>query len=104
MSGSKKISDKNLASFRGRKKATCFAGGRLLRHHSLGAKDFARALERGGHVRVGYEDGPFLSSGERTRSNTQLVEEVAQAAEKAGRTVVNSDRAREILGLSRSDH
>ncbi len=30
MSGSKKISDKNLASFRGRKKATCFAGGRLL--------------------------------------------------------------------------
>ena len=34
----------------------------MTRHHSKGWVDFRPALERGGHVRVGYEDGPFLSS------------------------------------------
>jgi len=75
----------------------------LVRHHALGSKGFAYALEHGGHIRVGYEDGPFLSSGERARSNARLVEEVAAAAEKAGRTVVNPDRAREIMGIGRGN-
>jgi uncharacterized protein (DUF849 family) len=71
----------------------------LARHHAKGAEGFMTAIERGGHVRVGYEDGPFLSSGRRALSNKELVEEVAEAAEKAGRSVVHADRAREIMGL-----
>jgi 3-keto-5-aminohexanoate cleavage enzyme len=57
------------------------------------------ALEKGGHVRVGYEDGPFLSSGKRAQSNAELVEEVAEAARDMGRKVVSQDRAREIMGM-----
>jgi len=56
-------------------------------------------LERGGHVRVGYEDGPFLASGKRARSNAEFVEEVGKAARTVGRKVVGPDRAREIFGL-----
>ena len=51
------------------------------------------------YVRVGYEDGPFLSSGERARSNAELVEEVTRAARSVGREVVTPDRARMILGI-----
>lgn len=71
----------------------------LTRHHTQGVKGFTRALEKGGHVRVGYEDGPFLSSGERARSNAELVEEVTRAARSVGREVVAPDRARRILGI-----
>ncbi len=74
----------------------------LIRHHAKGAKDFMKALEQGGHVRVGYEDGPFLSDGRRARSNAELVEDVAKAAEKVGRKVVGPDRAREIMGMMKS--
>jgi 3-keto-5-aminohexanoate cleavage enzyme len=73
----------------------------LARHHARGVGDFSKALELGGHIRVGYEDGPFLSDGSRARTNVRLVEEVANAAEKSGRRVVNPDRAREILGIRR---
>jgi 3-keto-5-aminohexanoate cleavage enzyme len=71
----------------------------LTRHHAKGWKDFRMALEKGGHVRVGYEDGPFLSSGKRAQSNAELVEEVAEAARDMGRKVVSPDRAREIMGM-----
>lgn len=72
----------------------------LTRHHAKGYKDFMKALEKGGHVRVGYEDGPFLSSGERARSNAELVEEVANAARSVGREVVAPDKARMIMGIN----
>ena len=72
----------------------------LTRHHALGAKDFHAAIERGGHVRVGYEDGPFLSSGERARSNADLVEEVVEAARSLGRNIATPERAREMLGMN----
>ena len=72
----------------------------LTRHHSMGVKDLYVALERGGHVRVGYEDGPFLSSGTRACSNADLVSEVTEAARSIGRKVVDPERAREILGIS----
>jgi uncharacterized protein (DUF849 family) len=71
----------------------------LVRHHAPGAEGLARALELGGHVRVGYEDGPFLANGERAGSNARIVEAVARAAEKHGRTVASPDRARQILGI-----
>jgi len=73
----------------------------LTRHHSKGWDGFRAALERGGHVRIGYEDGPFLSSGKRAQSNAELVEEVAEAARAIGRKVVSPDRAREIMSIKR---
>ena len=70
----------------------------LTRHGNRnGWKDFRGALERGGHVRVGFEDSPFLSDGKRARSNADLVKEIAEAAKSMGRKVVGPERAREIL-------
>ncbi len=71
----------------------------LTRHHARGWPAFKGALERGGHVRVGYEDGPFLATCERARSNAELVEEIVTAARQAGRKIVGPNRAREILGM-----
>ena len=71
----------------------------LTRHHARGWPAFQDALEHGGHVRVGYEDGPFLATGERARSNAELVEEIVKAAHQVGRKVVGPKRAREILGM-----
>ena len=72
----------------------------LTRHGNRnGWSDFRGALERGGHVRVGFEDSPFLSGGKRAQSNAALVKEVAEAAKGMGRKVVGPERAREILGI-----
>jgi len=76
----------------------------LIRHHALGAKDFSPALERGGHIRIGYEDGPFLADGRRARSNAELVEDVVKAAEKQGIKVVGPERAREIMGIDKKNN
>ncbi len=72
----------------------------LTRHHAMGATSFTRALEIGGHVRVGYEDGPFFSNGERARSNAELVEDIVNAARQVGRKIVGPDRAREIMHIT----
>jgi 3-keto-5-aminohexanoate cleavage enzyme len=71
----------------------------MTRYHAKGWKDFQMALECGGHVRVGCEDSPFLSSGEMARSNADLVEEIVKAAQSSGRKVVHPDGARKILGI-----
>lgn len=70
-----------------------------VRHHQKGAADLCRAAELGGHVRVGYEDSPFLSDGRRARNNIELVEDAVELARKMGRRAVGPDRAREMLGL-----
>lgn len=71
----------------------------LTRHHARGWPAFQDALELGGHVRVGYEDGPFLATGDRAQSNAELVEEIVKAAQQVGRKVVGPERTREILGI-----
>ncbi len=70
-----------------------------VRHHQKGAADLRRVMDLGGHVRVGYEDSPFMSNGKRARNNIELVEDAVREAEKAGRKVARADRAREIIGL-----
>jgi len=70
-----------------------------VRHHQKGAADLRKVMELGGHLRVGYEDSPFLSNGRRARNNLELVDDAVDQAEKAGRSVVSADRAREIIGL-----
>ena len=71
----------------------------LHRYHAGGARAYQHALELGGHVRVGFEDGPFLGAGRRARSNAELVEQAASLAREVGRPVADTARARELLGL-----
>jgi 3-keto-5-aminohexanoate cleavage enzyme len=54
----------------------------------------------GGHVRVGWEDNPFLPSGEPAKTNAELVQVVVEMAERIGRPVATPDQAREIVGLA----
>jgi len=70
-----------------------------VRHHQKGAADLRQAIELGGHIRVGFEDSPFLSNGRRARNNIELVQDAVAEADKAGRMVVRAARAREIIGL-----
>jgi uncharacterized protein (DUF849 family) len=51
------------------------------------------ALEMGGHVRVGLED----YAGERTPGNLELVEEVVELAQKAGRRIATPKEARALV-------
>ena len=56
-----------------------------------------RALERGGHVRVGLED----YAGPDTPSNAELVEQVAALARAVGRPVATPADAARLLDLPR---
>lgn len=59
------------------------------------------AIALGGHVRVGWEDNPFLPGGEESTSNAQLVEVVVDMAKHMGRPVATVDEARRIVGVER---
>lgn len=56
--------------------------------------------ELGGHLRTGLEDTFYLASGEKARSNGELIAELADVARDAGRSVASPEDARVILGLS----
>lgn len=63
------------------------------------------AIILGGHVRVGWEDNPYVSPGDLSReniaeTNAELVEKVVQLADHLGREVATPDEAREIIGIS----
>ncbi len=59
----------------------------------------AIAIAMGGHVRVGWEDNPFLPDGTYARSNAELVDVVTAMARATGREVASPDEARAIIGL-----
>jgi len=54
----------------------------------------------GGHVRVGWEDNPYLPDATIAAHNAQLVEVVVRMAREMGREVASPDEARAIVGLS----
>lgn len=58
------------------------------------------AIALGGHIRVGWEDNPYLPNGELSTSNAQLVENVVKMAECMGREIASPDDARRIVGTS----
>lgn len=58
------------------------------------------AIATGGHVRVGWEDNPYLPDGSLSRSNAELVDVVVRMAACMGRPVANADEAREIVGVT----
>ena len=53
----------------------------------------------GGHVRVGFEDNPYLSPGELASTNAVLVEKIVAIAGQHGREIANAVEARQIIGL-----
>jgi 3-keto-5-aminohexanoate cleavage enzyme len=62
----------------------------------------ALAVALGGHVRVGYEDNPYLRKGELAASNAVLVERMVAMARAIGRDVASPEEARAIIGLGNS--
>jgi 3-keto-5-aminohexanoate cleavage enzyme len=59
----------------------------------------ALAVSLGGHVRVGYEDNPYIAPGELAKNNAVLVERMVKIAQGLGRDVATPKEARKILGL-----
>jgi len=59
------------------------------------------AIALGGHVRVGWEDNPFLPSGDPSKSNAELVDVVVRMAEQIGRPIATVAEARKIVGVER---
>lgn len=59
------------------------------------------AIAMGGHVRVGWEDNPYLPDGSLAKSNAELVEVVVRMAECIGRGVASPEEARRIVGIAR---
>jgi 3-keto-5-aminohexanoate cleavage enzyme len=59
----------------------------------------AMAIGMGGHVRVGWEDNPYLPDGSTARTNAELVEVVVQMAACIGRKVASPEVARSIVGV-----
>jgi 3-keto-5-aminohexanoate cleavage enzyme len=62
----------------------------------------ALAVALGGHVRVGYEDNPYIAPGEFAKNNAILVERMVKIAQGLGREIATPDEARQILGLQRA--
>ncbi|HEY5112728.1 MAG TPA: 3-keto-5-aminohexanoate cleavage protein [Coriobacteriia bacterium] len=60
----------------------------------------ALALGMGGHVRVGWEDNPYLPDGAASRSNAELVDTIVKLARLMGREPASPAEAREIIGLA----
>lgn len=59
----------------------------------------AMAIALGGHVRVGYEDNPYMKKGELAKNNAVLVERIVKLAEQMGREIATPVEARKILHL-----
>ncbi|MBZ9603240.1 3-keto-5-aminohexanoate cleavage protein [Phyllobacterium chamaecytisi] len=59
----------------------------------------ALAISLGGHIRVGFEDNPYLKPGELSDSCARLVDKAVSMAHILGREVANPDEARGIIGL-----
>jgi 3-keto-5-aminohexanoate cleavage enzyme len=59
----------------------------------------ALALSMGGHVRVGWEDNPYLPDGTPSRSNAELVDTVVRLARLMGREPASAVEARGIIGV-----
>lgn len=57
------------------------------------------AIAMGGHVRVGWEDNPYLPNGDLSRANAELVDVVVRMSREIGREVASPEEARLIVGI-----
>lgn len=58
-----------------------------------------RAVEMGGHVRVGLEDNIYVEKGVLARGSWELVQKVVEFSESTGRELATPDQARSILHI-----
>lgn len=58
------------------------------------------AIILGGHVRVGWEDNPYLPDGVLAETNAVLVEKIVRIARELGREIASPDEARQIIGIA----
>lgn len=59
----------------------------------------AAAIAAGGNVRLGFEDGVYISKGQLAKSNAQLVTKMKRISLEMGRETATPDDARKILNL-----
>lgn len=59
----------------------------------------AQSYLAGGHVRVGLEDGVYLSKGTLAPSNAALVQKARRIVEDLGGEIASAEEARDLLGL-----
>ena len=59
-----------------------------------------KAIMMGGHVRVGWEDNPYLEDGTLAQTNALLVEKIVRIARELNREVASPAEARQIIGLA----
>jgi 3-keto-5-aminohexanoate cleavage enzyme len=59
------------------------------------------AIGMGGHVRVGWEDNPYLPDGSLSRTNAELVDVIVRMAREMGREIASPEEARRIVGIRR---
>ncbi|MEI7778809.1 MAG: 3-keto-5-aminohexanoate cleavage protein [Actinomycetes bacterium] len=57
------------------------------------------AIGMGGHVRVGWEDNPYLPDGSLSSTNAELVDVVVSMAKAMGREIASPAEARAIVGV-----
>jgi 3-keto-5-aminohexanoate cleavage enzyme len=62
-----------------------------------------KAIEMGGHVRVGLEDNIYVSKGELAKGSFELVEKVVEMGRAEGRDPMGPDRAAELLRLDATE-
>jgi 3-keto-5-aminohexanoate cleavage enzyme len=55
------------------------------------------AINMGGHVRVGWEDNPYLEDGTLADTNARLVEKIVRIAREMGREIASPAEARQII-------
>jgi 3-keto-5-aminohexanoate cleavage enzyme len=55
------------------------------------------AIMMGGHVRVGWEDNPYLEDGTLAETNALLVEKIVRIARELGREIASPAEARQII-------
>ncbi|TCG07895.1 NADPH:quinone reductase [Paraburkholderia steynii] len=76
--------------------------GAVWQGFGIGRNQFPMALQScllGGHVRVGMEDNVYISRGEFTSGNEQLVQKARGLIESLGPSIASPSEARNILGL-----
>ena len=57
------------------------------------------AIALGGHIRVGWEDNPYIEDGVLAATNALLVEKAVRIARDLGREIASPTEARQIIGL-----
>ena len=81
------------ASCRAARVWTAFGTGRM------GFPMVAQSYLAGGHVRVGLEDGIYLSKGVLAQTNAAMVEKARGIVESLGGQIATAREAREMLSL-----